>query len=168
MSEPRANGAVLSPDRIYRYHLWRSLKTKSGAGSVTFVMLNPSTADETMDDPTIRRCLGFARTWGYKSMDVVNLFALRTTYPRVLKRLPYMEAIGWENNAMIEKVASEASIVIAAWGIHGALHQRDDDVIRMLVPTGKLHYLRFTKDKHPSHPLYLPMTLKPIPWGKSA
>lgn len=164
MSEKRANGATLSTDRKYRYHLWRSLHTKTGAGNVTFIMLNPSTADETMNDPTIRKCLSFARAWGYKSMDVVNLFALRATNPKELVKAA--DPIGPKNDQVIEKIVADASLVIAAWGVHGALHQRDDDVIRMVTPTGKLHYLRFTKHKHPSHPLYLPMALKPIPWGK--
>ena len=160
-----ANGASFSADRKYRYHLWRSLGR--GAGTVTFIMLNPSTADDVKDDPTIRRCLGFAKGWGYQRMDVVNLFAFRTPYPSVLKRASYIEAVGWGNDDVIQKVASEASLVIAAWGAHGSLHQRDDDVVAMLVSTGKLHYLRFTKAKQPCHPLYLPRTLKPIPWGKS-
>jgi hypothetical protein len=134
---------------------------------VTFIMLNPSTADETEDDPTIRRCVAFAKMWGHKSLDVVNLFALRTPYPSQLKRATYVEAVGPDNDKMIEKVVSEASLVIAAWGVHGALHERDDDVIRMVHSTGKLHYLRFTKAKHPAHPLYLPSTLKPIKWGSS-
>jgi hypothetical protein len=159
----RANGATLSADRKYRYRLWRSLGR--GAGAVTFIMLNPSTADETEDDPTIRRCLAFAKMWGHKSLDVVNLFAFRATNPKELAKAE--DPIGPENDRVIERVITDASLVIAAWGVHGALNGRDDDVIRMVQPTGKLHYLRFTKAKHPSHPLYLPGTLKPIQWGSS-
>ena len=162
-----ANGATFSPDGRYRYHLWRSAQKRRGAGSITFIMLNPSTADAEKDDPTIRRCLAFAKEWGYRRLDVVNLFALRATNPKALKAVSYPEAVGPHNDQAIERVMNDSSLVVAAWGAHGALHQRDDDVIRMVVPTGKMHYLRFTKGKHPAHPLYLPSTLKPIKWGTS-
>jgi len=88
------NGAELSPCGQYRYVLWRD--TGTGEGSVVFIMLNPSTADATTDDPTIRRCLGFARHWGYRTLVVVNLFALRATNPRML--LTHTQRIGRLND----------------------------------------------------------------------
>ena len=159
-----ANGATFSRDGRYRYHLWRSAQ-RQGAGSVAFIMLNPSTADEKNDDPTVRRCIAYAKAWGYQRLDVVNLFALRATDPKALTKVE--DPVGPKNDEIIERTMNDASLVVAAWGVHGALHGRDDDVIRMGVPTSKFHYLRFTKGKHPAHPLYLPSTLKPIKWGSS-
>lgn len=73
--------ASFSLDRVYRYHLWRRLK-REGCGSVAFIGLNPSTADEQKDDPTVRRCIGFARAWGYDRVEMLNLFAFRAKDPR--------------------------------------------------------------------------------------
>jgi len=124
-----------------------------------FIGLNPSTADETTDDPTIRRCVGFARAWGYDALCMVNLFAYRATNPADMEK--DVEPIGTYNDYTLKKLASGAGIVIAAWGAHGT-HLGRDAQVRALLPT--LHYLRLTKDGHPGHPLYLPSNLRPIPW----
>lgn len=148
--------ATLSACRTYRYALWR----RWGPGDYAmFIGLNPSTADETNDDPTIRRCIAFARAWGYGALCMANLFAYRATDPAVMKKAA--EPVGWENDHTLTTLAAGAGVVVAAWGAHGTYKGRDKSV-RLLVP--KLHFLRLTKDGHPGHPLYLPASLKPQPW----
>lgn len=148
--------ATLSPCRVYRYALWR----RWGRGPYAmFIGLNPSTADETNDDPTIRRCIGFARAWGYGALCMANLFAFRATQPADMKKA--VEPVGWENDHALQTLARGAGVVVAAWGAHGTYKGRDQSV-RLLVPD--LHYLRLTKDGHPGHPLYLPANLKPQLW----
>jgi hypothetical protein len=125
-----------------------------------FIGLNPSTADETVDDPTIRRCLSFAKAWGYDGMSMANLFAFRATDPAVMLSEP--EPIGSENDTYLLNMARRAGIVIAAWGTQGG-HLGRDASVRKMIPN--LHYLRLTKDGHPGHPLYLPGDLEPMLWG---
>jgi hypothetical protein len=151
------SSANFSPCRCYRYALWRNW---GGNGEyIMFVGLNPSTADETQDDPTIRRCLGFADSWGYSGLCVTNLFAYRTSHPADLKHAN--DPIGPDNDQWLRHLSQGATIIIAAWGVQGQLHNRDRAVCQMLP---RLHYLRLTKDGYPSHPLYLPKTLQPIEW----
>jgi len=148
--------AHLSHCRRYRYALWR----RWGEGPPTmFVGLNPSTADETADDPTIRRCIAFARAWGYGSLCMANLFAYRATQPSDM--LAQDDPVGPENDAYLLRLTAEAGVVVAAWGTHGAYGGRNN-AVRAMLPS--LHYLRLTKDGHPGHPLYLPSTLRPQPW----
>jgi len=110
------------------------------------VMLNPSTATQEQDDPTIRRCIGFARRWGYVRLEVVNLFAWRATRPKDLPR-------SWdpEDDRAIREAVVRADRVVAAWGVHGA-GPRADEVLAML---GPCDCLGVTKHGHPRHPLYL-------------
>lgn len=150
--------ATLSPCRTYRYALWR--RWDSGPYAM-FIGLNPSTADETQDDPTIRRCVGFAKAWGYSALCMTNLFAWRATNPADMKSAA--EPIGWENDQVLQRLASDAGIVIAAWGAHGVFKQRDE-VVKRALPS--LHYLRLTKGGHPGHPLYLPADLQPRAWAQ--
>lgn len=148
--------ASFCPYRIYRY----SLSRRWGPGAYAmFIGLNPSTADETQDDPTIRRCIGFARAWGYDALCMTNLFAYRATDPREMKR--QADPVGRDNDAALQELASGAGVVVAAWGAHGA-HLGRDAAVRKMLP--RLHYLRLTKDGHPGHPLYLPATLEPMEW----
>ena len=147
---------ILSPCRQYRYVLWREWD-KTNASYVLFVGLNPSTADETEDDPTIRRCMNYAKRWGYGALCMVNLFAYRATDPDAMKAHP--QPVGTENDYWIRKMAREAGVVVAAWGVHGTHAHRDEIVKRLLGP--KLTYLRKTKAGHPRHPLYLKKSLKP-------
>jgi hypothetical protein len=127
-----------------------------------FIGLNPSTADETVDDPTIRRCVAFAKAWGYGALCMANLFAFRATEPTDMKKAA--DPVGWENDAYLRRLAGEAGVVVAAWGTHGTYKGRDQSV-RLLVPG--LHYLRLTINGHPGHPLYLPASLRPQPWVNS-
>lgn len=147
--------ATFSDCRTYRYELWR----RWGRGKYAmFIGLNPSTADETKDDPTIRRCMSFARSWGYDALCMTNLFAFRATDPADMKKAA--QPIGWDNDLMLTELARDAGVVIAAWGAHGTYMNRDQSV-RLMVPG--LHYLRLTKGGHPWHPLYLPSGLTPMP-----
>jgi len=152
-------GATFSEDKLYRYNLWRRWGSRS-SGKVTFIMLNPSTADAEKFDPTVRRCFGFARDWGFGSMEVVNLFALRSTYPEQLKKVS--DPVGPENNAVIFKAVQESDLVLAAWGIHGRFHGRDLDVQKLIEGIRDLHCIGTTKAGAPLHPLHQPKSLKPI------
>lgn len=164
--DPAANGlgspscsAVFSPCRRYRYELWR----KWGDGPYAmFIGLNPSTADETKDDPTIRRCIAFAKAWGYSALCMTNIFAFRATDPDVMKR--ERNPFGENNQHHLLKCASEAGIVIAAWGVHGT-HANGDLAVRDLLSRigVTLQCLGRSKDGHPRHPLYLKADCKPFP-----
>ncbi len=155
---------VLSTDRKYRYTLWRKWERNGPRlkGYVLFIMLNPSTADETKDDPTIKRCKAFAERWGYEEMCVVNLFALRATDPAEVYLHP--SPVGEMNNAFILEAARSASLVVCAWGNHGTYQNRDLAVIKMLLNHGRIFALRETKTNCPAHPLYLPKYLDPQPF----
>ncbi len=162
MFRPTRSGATLSPCCRYRYDLWRSF---DGSGEptryVNFVMLNPSTADATENDPTITRCLGFARSWGLDGLVVTNCYAWRSTDPRGLKATA--DPVGPSNDDWIVKRAAGAEIVVCAWGAKAG--NRANVVASLIRYSGKIpHCLRLTKDGHPSHPLYLPSSLTPQPW----
>jgi hypothetical protein len=144
--------AVFSVCDRYRYRLTR---TWAHGPTVTFVMLNPSTADELVADPTVRRCVGFATREGAGRLVVVNLFALRSTDPAQLARAD--DPTGPGNDEHIQSAARDASLVIAAWGAHPFAADRAADVQAMLAATGTpLHRIGPpSKDGHPRHPLYL-------------
>jgi hypothetical protein len=151
---------ILSPCRTYRYALWR--EWIGGEGYAMFVGLNPSTADETQDDPTIRRCIAFAKAWGYGGLCMTNLFAYRATKPKDMKAAA--DPVGQDNDAHLLTLAAEAGVIVAAWGANGTYRGRDI-AVRELLPS--LHCLQLTKDGHPGHPLYLLKTLVPIPMGSN-
>ncbi|MBK8133391.1 MAG: DUF1643 domain-containing protein [Gammaproteobacteria bacterium] len=152
---------VFSPCRTYRYALWR--EWIGGEGYAMFVGLNPSTADETQDDPTIRRCIAFAKGWGYAGLCMTNLFAFRATDPKDMKAAA--DPVGPENDAHLLALANEAGVIVAAWGVHGTYGGRHN-AVREMLPA--LHCLALTKDGHPRHPLYLRKTLTPVPMGSNA
>lgn len=152
-------GADISPCGRYRYTLWRKW---GPGGTCMFVGLNPSTADATLDDPTIRRCINFARAWGYGGLMMTNLFAFRATLPSTMKAR--IDAVGPENDMVLRTACMNAAVVVAAWGAHGT-HQGRDAAVRKMLP--RLHYLRLTKGGHPGHPLYLPASLRPVAWVNS-
>lgn len=151
------NTAVFSPCRTWRYELWR--RWNEGLSTCVFVGLNPSTADETVDDPTIRRCVNYAREWGFGSFCMLNLFAFRATDPGWMKE--QADPIGPDNDVTLESVCANAGLVVAAWGVHGTHRGRDRDVVERGL-LGDYAVLDVTKDGHPSHPLYLPKTLVPL------
>jgi len=153
----KPKGAILSACREYRYALWR--QWNSGPIAM-FIGVNPSTADETQDDPTIRRCVEFAKSWGCGTLYMGNLFAYRATLPSVMRAHP--NPVGPFNDDHLKSLAKSARVVVAAWGTNGS-HKGRDKEVRAILP--KLSYLRLTKDGHPSHPLYLPKDLKPVAWA---
>lgn len=143
-------GAIFDRSRRYRYSLTREF----GPGPrVLFILLNPSTADAARDDPTIRRCIGFARAHGFGSLEVVNLFALRTPSPRVL--LKSQAPVGPRNNLYIREAAARASTIITGWGNHGAHRGRSRAVRAILARFPVVVCLGLTKMGEPRHPLYV-------------
>ncbi|SHF57318.1 hypothetical protein SAMN05444149_104476 [Pseudosulfitobacter pseudonitzschiae] len=153
--------AIYSDCERYRYSLTRVWD--SNAAQVTFVMLNPSTATEVQNDPTVERCERRARALGYGAFCVTNIFAWRDTDPRKMRAAA--DPIGPQNDAAIVQAAEWADVVIAAWGTHGAHLDRGPQVARLLAQTGQpLFHLGLSKAGHPRHPLYLPYTQTPEPW----
>lgn len=153
--------AVMSACGLYRYRLWRDLGP-GGAGTVLFVLLNPSTADSEQDDPTVRRCVGFAKSWGFARAELVNLFAFRSTSPNALATA--VDPVGPENDFHLQDAARAAHRVVAAWGAHGTLDGRGDVVRGMLAPFQPLTF-GLTKNGQPRHPLYLPVNTPVLPWS---
>jgi hypothetical protein len=149
--------ATFSPCRRYRYDLWRRWSDNDGPYAM-FIGLNPSTADETKDDPTVRRCINFAKSWGYSALCMTNIFAFRATDPQKMKVEPFPIG-GIENDNTLRAHSESAGIVIAAWGVHGTHLERDQEVMQ-LVPT--LHCLGITKAGHPRHPLYIKADTQPV------
>lgn len=139
-------------DGIYRYTLSRMV-WEAGSGRLVWIMLNPSTATATVNDATIRRCIGFTRALGHREFDVVNLFAYRSKNPSDLKRVA--DPVGPENDLHIQRIVSGAARVIAAWGPNGAYQGRDRKVVQLLSGT-TLYCLGLTKHGHPRHPLMMP------------
>lgn len=184
-------GAVISACGNYRYHLWREWRgfgrpetwdwwqdddgkpAVDGVGeplgtpkAALFVMLNPSTADGDEDDRTIRRCVAFAQAWGYDRLEVVNLFAWRATEPKDMLALTAKgDPIGPRNQQYIDRAVGDAGIVVYGWGAHGGHIDQDETVLGWIEDAdGVPHALRVTKDGFPSHPLYLPGDLTPVPY----
>ncbi len=159
-----AHGALFSRCGRYRYLLWRTLPQRdASAGSVVWLMLNPSTAGANSDDPTIRRCLGFTRAWGYRRLFVVNLFAWRTSDPALLAKA--RAPVGGDNDRAIVTAARNADRVVCAWGVHGTIRERDQEVRALLEAADiRLHHLGLTKAGHPRHPLYLAASTLPVRW----
>lgn len=158
-------GAEISECGLYRYRLWRTWDT-SRDESLLWIMLNPSTADATVDDPTIRRCMGFARAWGYGGIDVVNLFALRSPNPRDLvdSHGAGIDTVGPWNNKEIRTLLSARRTAVAAWGAFAwlAVAARAEYVSAM--GGAQLCCLGVTKSGAPRHPLYVPSSVMPQPW----
>lgn len=151
--------AVFSEDNAYRYRLDRYWQEEATSPAI-FVMLNPSTADANKDDPTIRRCLGFARAWGCSGLTVYNIFALRSTDPKLLRKAT--DPVGPDNEQTI-KDGCAGRIVICAWGTHGEFNGQGDRVLGWLREVGAKPYaLRLTAKGQPCHPLYLPADLSPF------
>lgn len=151
--------AILSPCGQYRYRLERQLAPAGDpAGAVAFLMLNPSTADATLDDPTIRRCVGYARAWGYARLLVGNLYALRATQPKALWTID--DPIGPANDAHLRQIIADAALVVCAWGGHARPARARD--VYMMIPAPRA--LQLTTKGAPSHPLYLRADLRPMPY----
>lgn len=156
--------ADVSDCGAYRYALGRKLE--GGEGRVVFVMLNPSTADGEQDDPTIRRCIGFAKAWGFGELVVCNLFAFRATRPADLRKAA--DAIGPDNDVALAHWTQRARLVVCAWGVHGEHLGRDAAVLAALRARSDVHALGFTSAGHPRHPLYMPADARPVAWPGAA
>lgn len=157
----RAAGAAFSACRRWRTLLWR--RWDAGAAAANFLMLNPSTADEAVLDPTCSRARDYARRWGYGALLVTNVFAWRATDPGEMKAVP--DPVGRGNDAAILRAATASAIVVCAWGNHGTHRGRSERVLRLLKDAGiALHVLRLNAGGEPAHPLYLPGTLRPRRW----
>ena len=158
-AKEQKSSAIISGCGAYRYRLerqWDAEKSK-----VAFLMLNPSTADAEADDPTIRRCIGFAKSWGFGALIVGNLFALRSTAPDALYR--HVDPVGPDNDSHLVDIARSAGTIICAWGTHGALRGRGRTVAAML-DRHNLAALTVTRGGHPGHPLYIAASTKPKPY----
>lgn len=149
------SGAFFDRSQRYRYSLHRRFAT--GEGTITMIMLNPSTADAHYNDPTITRCIRFAHSNGFRELIVVNLFAFRATVPCDLKGAK--NPIGKENDAFIKNAVDNAAVTLVAWGNHGHFCRRDEDVLKML-ESSALHCLGRNKGGSPKHPLYVPASQK--------
>jgi hypothetical protein len=153
----------------HRYTLHRSWLGNGGV--VNFIMLNPSTADDTNDDATIRRCIGFAKRWGYSGLVVTNLFAYRATQPADLKALlltngGFREAYGEENTNHIDREARMAHLVVLAWGDNAGsvpeiARNIPSDIVRML-DYRDLYCIRTSKQGNPVHPVREGYTDSPL------
>lgn len=157
--------ATFSPCGRYRFTLTRHL---GGGPAVAFVMLNPSTADASVNDPTIRRCMGFARAWGCGVVRVANLYAWRATKPADLWAA-YQARVcitgGPENDAAIRGVVASAAIVVAAWGAH-ARDDRAREALELIRGAGKTPMcLGTTKHGAPRHPLMVANATALVPFG---
>ncbi len=150
------DGAEFSDCGRYRYKLWRTWD--DARLPVMFIMLNPATADATRNDPTIRRCIGFARDWGYGGVRVGNLFAWRTPYPAELRTVA--NPIGEKNDGALREMAGGSALVVAAWGVHGQWRDRAQAFRQTF--SRPLHALGITKSGEPAHPLRLRRTCRPF------
>lgn len=160
------SGAVFSADSRHRYQLYRRLADEGATQrtSALFIMLNPSTATHTEDDPTIRRCVRFARDWGHGHLYVANLFSLRSTDPRALRADETAEGDP-ENRHYITVLAMRAARTVCAWGAHGSLRGRGTTIVDMLAAANvELWSLGLTQGGQPRHPLYLSAATKPTRW----
>jgi hypothetical protein len=158
--------ARLSDDGLYRYTLGRRWTQDLDAGAAVFVMLNPSTADAELDDPTIRRCIGFAKALGCGGLHVVNLYAFRATKPADLWKAA--DPIGPENDevlrATFREAARENRPVVAAWGANAESMRAHFAGVLARAAGAPLAALGVTKDGAPRHPLYLRADAQLEPW----
>jgi hypothetical protein len=161
----RKGQAVFSADLRYRYALSRALESPSvGSNICQFIMLNPSTADADVDDPTVRRCVDYARRWGHTGVVITNLFALCAKDPRELRLAD--DPVGDHNEEFVLRTATHSDVrrVVCAWGAHGAHANAGDSMRTQLRVHGVAPCaLRITKSGQPAHPLYLPLHLEPAP-----
>ena len=159
--------ARISDDGLYRYALLR--RWADDGPVATFVMLNPSTADATVDDPTIRRCVGFATSWGCAALHVLNLYAFRATKPADLWKAG--DPIGPENHQLLMRHVLASRIrqdpLVVAWGAHARPERVAEFVYSLGVWKDHLSCLGVTKAGAPRHPLYIAGVTALRPWVAS-
>ena len=168
------NGAILSDDGTYRYLLWRGLD-KPNVKRVLWIMLNPSTADASIDDPTVKRCQAFSKSWGFDAFEIVNLYAYRSSKPADLK-IP-TDPVGPDNDDYIQGAARRADLIICAWGNNATIlkESRDRTITELLVAKYErtLQHIGTTASGQPKHPLArglhrIPDDQKPLLWAEPA
>lgn len=151
--------AVISPCGNYRY--WLEREWNPDLPKVAFLMLNPSTADGREDDPTIRRCIGFAKSWGYGGFVVVNLFAVRSADPSILK--DHDDPVGKSNDSWVRHAIEVSDEVVCAWGSHKFAFDRACEVLAMM-KGARTVALKVTKGGSPGHPLYIKADASRVPY----
>lgn len=154
-NKPVDIGADFSDCGLYRYRLWQIWDPQKDA--VGLISLNPSVAEVHDTNPTFRRCLRFAKDWGFGALYLLNLFAYRAATPQDLKRAT--SPIGPENDRYLRDLSRYTRIQVAAWGNDGS-HQQRAQAVRSLLP--RLHALKLNTSGEPAHPLYLRADLKPF------
>ena len=147
--------AIFSEDKIHRYVLIREWDPNKPP--IMMVSLNPSTADEKINDSTIRRCIGFAKRWGFGKLFVTNLFSFRATFPKDLFDCGY--PIGDKNDYWIKKLSKSVNMVVLAYGNHGKFRNRHDEILKMIKNP---YCIKISKTGMPMHPLYLEYTKEPV------
>jgi len=155
----KSSSATFSPCRQYRYELWR--RWDSSQPYALFICLNPSIADENVNDPTARRCMRYAADWGFGALCIVNLFAYRATKPEEMTCA--RDPIGEGNDETLVRLATGAGVIVAAWGAMGSHLDRDAEVVK-LIPR-PLQCLDKCQSGQPRHPLYMSKAaiLQPYP-----
>lgn len=149
------SGAVFSEDRKHRYVLIREWDLNKP--SLMVVSLNPSTADEKKNDPTVRRCIGFAKKWGFGKLIMTNIFAFRATLPEDL--FNSKNPIGNKNDYWLKKLSKKADKIVLAYGNHGKFKNRHNEILKIIDGP---YCIKKSKTGMPMHPLYLKYTKKPI------
>ena len=160
-------GAILSEDRLYRFTLTREITSEPTRSvfqeAVLFLMNNPSTADARVDDPTIRRCIGYARAWGYRKLYVANVNPTRATDPKDA-HVPPAEILE-VNDDSLRSLAVRSDLIVAAWGA-AANQELVDRALAILEPIRTVNALALTSAGQPRHPLYLKASLRPFIWWR--
>lgn len=160
LSVQMKTGAIFDPTHTYRYSLWR--EWNANAPKVGFIMLNPSSADAEKNDPTIRRCIGFAQAWGYGYLEVVNLFAYRATHLKDL--LQATDPIGNQNDRYLSAAMQTAELLVVAWGNWGRFNRRDQAVLQLISEHRQVYCLSINQSGQPRHPLYVRSDTLPLPF----
>lgn len=153
-------GEITDSTNVYRYALWREWSLENP--KLVFVLLNPSQATASLDDPTLRRCIAFAKNWGYGSLEVVNLFAIRSPKPQHLQSAA--DPIGPECDRYLLSAVARAKQIVIGWGNWGQLYQRDRAVLELIASYAPLYCLGKNQTGQPCHPLYLRKDVKPFPF----
>ena len=152
MSDGLISGATLSPCAMYRYRLWRCWDTNKPM--ITFIGLNPSTANAFEDDNTIRKCMKFAKFWNFGGIWMINLFAYRTKSPDIMKQAE--DPIGSEAREYLDMTLDLTHTCVAAWGNHGEYQDRANEVLSIIREKNiPVKCLGKNKNGTPKHPLYL-------------
>jgi hypothetical protein len=148
----KATGAIFSQDRVYRYYLWR--RWDMALPPLVTVLLNPSVAGEVENDHTVTKLIEFAKLWKYGGLDVFNIFAICSTYPKILYE--HENPVGPQNNHFLSQIPS-SSYVVCAWGRHGEYRSRGASVKRSFLERDcELRCFGKCKNGEPTHPLMLP------------